>query len=243
MASADESLLGAAGAGDDARVIALLDAGADITRANEYGFDALGSALWSSHLATARLLVDRGAPVGLDAAAALGDIDALEAAWPESEPADDPPVEDMIVPFLWACRTGQVEVIRWFLARGVPVDLHPPGDEWGGIGCPGLHHTAENGHTDAVTVLLAAGADVTLVDDLYGSQALAWAAGRGHRAVCARLLRAGADPGHHNAHGRTAAGLARDFGHPDLAGLLDPSAWVVGPRASPLPDGSGRIRQ
>jgi ankyrin repeat protein len=105
----------------------------------------------------------------------------------------------------------------------VPVDQHPPGDEWGGIGSPGLHHAAVNGHARAVGVLLDAGADVALVDDVYGSQALAWAASGGHGVVVDLLLAAGADPTHHNDHGRTAVGLARDNGFPELADRLDES--------------------
>ena len=107
----------------------------------------------------------------------------LDATW-----AEDPPVEDAIGAYLIACRTGQVDVIRWFLDHGVPVDLHPPGDQWGGIGCPGLHHAADNGHPDAVRVLLDAGADLTLVDDVHGGTARDWAEAGGHVDV-ALLLR------------------------------------------------------
>ena len=215
-ARGNAALLDAAAAGDTDRVTALLDEGADVAHANEWGFDALGSALWESRLDTASVLVERGAPVDLDAAAALGDVAAISARWDAATP-----VEDTIGAYLGACRSGQVEVIRWFLANGVPVDLHPPGEEWGGIGSPGLHHAAVNGHAPAVRLLLASGADVTLVDDVHGSQALAWAAGAGHADVVGLLLEAGADPRHRNLHGRSASGLALDNGFGDLAATID----------------------
>lgn len=182
LSGAGNRLLDAATDGDDRAVLAALEAGADIEHTNEYGFNALRSALWCAHLDSARLLVERGAVVGVDEAAALGGIDVLDATWPE-----DPPVEDAIGAYLMACRTGQVAVIRWFLAHGMPVDLHPPGDEWGGIGCPGLHHAADNGHLDAVRVLLDAGADPTLIDDMHSGTAREWAEAGGHAEVV-RLL-------------------------------------------------------
>lgn len=127
----DAQLLDAAAAGDDRSVIAALAAGAEIDHRNEYGFDPLRSALWGARLATARLLVERGATVGVDEAAALGDVAVLDATWPT-----DPPVAEAIGAYLMACRAGQVASIEWFLGHGMPVDLHPPGDEWGGVGCP-----------------------------------------------------------------------------------------------------------
>jgi ankyrin repeat protein len=212
----NEALLDAAAGGDTARVVALLDAGADVAHANEWGFDALGSALWESHMDTARVLVERGAPVGIDDAAALGDLDAVDARFDAATPT-----EETIGAYLGACRSGQVEVIDWFLRNGVPVDLHPPGEEWGGIGCPGLHHAVVNGHSDVVRRLLGAGADVTLVDDVHGSHALAWAASAGHADIVRLLLEAGAEPGHRNVHGRSASGLALDNGFSEIAAAID----------------------
>jgi len=208
-------LIAAAESGSIALAEALLAAGAAIDRCNDFGFDALGSALWCSHLSLADFLVERGAPVSISSAAALGDIERLDREWGRA-----PPLEDSIGTYLGACRTGQVGVLRWFIEREMPVDLHPPGEEWGGIGCPGLHHTAVNGHTDAVSFLLSCGADLKLVDDADGSHALAWAASAGQVAVIDVLVAAGADVTHQNRHGLGAADLAERNGFSPLGAKL-----------------------
>ncbi len=209
-------LIVAAGAGANAMVEALLDAGANVNLANDFGFDALSSALWENHIALARQLVARGAEVSIECAAALGDLASLDREWRTTSQ-----IEALIGAYLSACRTGQTEVVRWFLDLGMPVDLHPSGEEWGGIGCPGLHHAAVNGQTEVVQLLLERGSDVTLVDDAHGSQALAWAASAGKEAIALILLDAGSDLSHQNRHGLTAVDLARDNGFEQLAERLD----------------------
>jgi uncharacterized protein len=179
-------LIIAVGRGESDAVMSLLDGGADIGHMNDYGYNALSSALWSSHLELARQLVARGALVSIDDAAALGDVDRLRREW---QPM--PGIEDTIGAFLCACRCGQTEVVEWMLEQGIPVDLHPSGVEWGGIGCPGLHHAATHGHVDTVRLLLAHGADPSLVDDVFGTTALFWADMDGRREVVDVLRAAG----------------------------------------------------
>ena len=209
-------LVVAAGQGATEIVDVLLDAGADINLANDFGFNALRSALWENHMALARQLAARGAEVSVECAAALGDVARLDRQWRTMTQ-----IEDLIGAYLSACRTGRIDVVRWFLDLGMPVDLHPSGEEWGGIGCSGLHHAAVNGQTDVVQLLLERGSDVTLVDDVHGSQALAWAASAGKEAITTILLAAGSDPSHQNRHGLTAADLTRDNGFGELAERLE----------------------
>lgn len=182
----DSPLTVAAGLGQMAAVEAILDAGAEIAHTNEFEFDALASALWNSHLDVAQYLVVRGASVSISGAAALGDLERLQREW---QPM--PGMEETIGAYLCACRCGQTAVVAWLIAQGIPVDLHPPGDEWGGIGCPGLHHAATHGHAETVRLLLAHGADVSLVDDVFGTTAMYWANMDGRTEVVEILRQAG----------------------------------------------------
>jgi ankyrin repeat protein len=163
--SDETPLMVAVGTGSLPMVHTLLEAGASTNAINTFGFSALGSALWCSHMDIAKCLVEAGASVSIDQAAALGDLECLKREW--SNPF--PEIEEVIGAFLGACRIGQGDVIKWFLNAGVPFDLHPPGDEWGGIDAPGLHHAAENGHADTVELLLEHGTDHSLVDDVHQS--------------------------------------------------------------------------
>jgi hypothetical protein len=75
------SLTVAAGLGQMETVRASLDAGAEIAYANDYAFDALGSALWNSHLNVAHYLVEQGAVVSISNAAAFGNLDRPWREW------------------------------------------------------------------------------------------------------------------------------------------------------------------
>lgn len=167
--------------------LALLDAGASLTHVSDYGFTPLAFALWNSYIVLAHILVERGALPSINDAACLGDLERLQREW---DPMPD--ITQTIGPYLSACRCGQTAVVEWLLAQGMPVDLHPPGEEWGGIGCPGLHHAATHGHVDTVRLLLAHGADLTLVDDVHGTTALFWANMDGQSEVVEILREAGA---------------------------------------------------
>lgn len=210
-----EALREAATVGDLDRVRQLLAQGADPTHANEWGFDALGLAAWEGHRHVVSVLA-QGRTLDLDGAAAADDVARLAELWRD----DQDPVDQGIGALLGACRAGSVGAVRFLLDRGIPVDLHPPGSEWGGIGHPGLHHAAVNGNLAVVQLLLERGADVALVDDQFGSTALAWAASGGRAQVVQALLDAGADVGHRNVHGLSAADLADRNDHVALGQKL-----------------------
>ena len=66
-----------------------------------------------------------------------------------------------------------------------------------------LHVAAEFGRAEAARVLLARGADVTLLDSENAAIALGWAAFFGRPEVVAVLLEAGSEPSQRNKHGLT----------------------------------------
>src|SRR5262245_43721075 len=71
-----------------------------------------------------------------------------------------------------------------------------------------LHVAAEFGQADAARVLLAYGADPTLLDAENDAIALGWAAFFGRPAVVAVLLEGGSEPSQRNKHGLTPLGCA-----------------------------------
>jgi hypothetical protein len=53
-------------------------------------------------------------------------------------PATDDPEQIMAEAFVYACRHGRIEVVRWFLDRGLDPDVAPfsGGPAWSGRSCP-----------------------------------------------------------------------------------------------------------
>jgi ankyrin repeat protein len=54
-----------------------------------------------------------------------------------------------------------------------------------------LHHAAEAGHVEVIEVLLGAGADPTVADELYGATPAGWAEHNGQEAAQDLLVRGG----------------------------------------------------
>ena len=81
----------------------------------------------------------------------------------------------------WAATKGRVRAVRRLLELGAGVDVRGTfGGPGHGAGTTALHHAAESGHLDVIEVLLAAGADRTIEDDLYGGTPAGWAGHNGH---------------------------------------------------------------
>ncbi len=72
-----------------------------------------------------------------------------------------------------------------------------------------LHHAAQRGHLDVVSLLIGRGFDVNTLENGDHTTALHWAAAAGHVEVVRRLLDAGVDPiGHGDEHELGAIGWA-----------------------------------
>lgn len=184
----DLALCWAAAYGQVDIVRLLLEHGASIEAAPAHGMGgpALSDALFENQLEAARVLVDAGAHVGYAAAAALGFLDRMV-----DHDEDD---SERWSAFLSACKTGQLEVVRYLVPRGIDVAAYPPGDEWGGIGASGLHWAASAPDVELVRWLVDAGTPVDIVDDTFGNTPLGWARMDGHTEIVDTLLALGADP-------------------------------------------------
>jgi ankyrin repeat protein len=83
-----------------------------------------------------------------------------------------------------------------------------------------LHSAVASGKVELLDLLLAHGAAAD-PEEFLGATPLHSAAGRGQREMVQRLRAAGADPRRKTQDGKTAADLARQFGHNDLAAELE----------------------
>jgi len=76
----------------------------------------------------------------------------------------------------WAAARGRVRAVRRLLELGAGVNVRGTfGGPQHGVGTTALHHAAESGHLEVIEVLLAAGADPTVEDELYRATPAGWA--------------------------------------------------------------------
>jgi ankyrin repeat protein len=76
----------------------------------------------------------------------------------------------------WAAACGRVRAVRTLVELGAGVNVRGTfGGPQHGVGTTALHHAAEDGHLAVIEVLLAAGADPTIEDELYGATPAGWA--------------------------------------------------------------------
>ncbi|GIJ54752.1 ankyrin repeat domain-containing protein [Virgisporangium aurantiacum] len=165
----------------------LLAAGADPGDRSR-GATALENAIHHGHTGVVDVLAGYGiVPPALWTYAACGRLDLVrdryEAAGAERarpEPADagvglpprlpatDDPAEIVGEAFVHACQHGRVDVVRWFLDRGVHPDVAPY------FGRTGLHWAIQPGHLEVVRLLLERGADPSIRDEIFHADADGW---------------------------------------------------------------------
>jgi ankyrin repeat protein len=172
----------------------LIDAGADVRKANSYGVTALYVAARAGDIAATRLLLAAGA----DANAAL--------------PASGETV------LMTAAKAGYTDVVRELLTGGMPsVSLLELGE------MRAAARAAEAaGYTPQTNPALEPNyAEVNARDRLYGRTALMTAAIAGHLEVARLLVEAGTDQSLTDTDGLTAVELARNNARLDVAALLE----------------------
>jgi ankyrin repeat protein len=133
--------------------------------------------------ATAEALLARGARMDVRHAAALGKLDALRALLAAT--AAPALLEEALA---FACIRGQGAAVVMLLQHGARGDaLVTPG---GQTPRTALHEAANRGHRDVVELLLANGADATIVEPRWGGTAADWAEHGGHPELAALIRRA-----------------------------------------------------
>ena len=108
-------------------------------------------------------------------------------------------------PLVTAASADRAEVVGKLLQAGAPADAQTS------TGLSALAAAAMDGHVNCVNKLIAAGATIDMQGGRERATALILAARGGHRAVCERLLEAGADVTLTNAYGETAEMAAQRY--------------------------------
>ncbi|MFI6503926.1 ankyrin repeat domain-containing protein [Nonomuraea typhae] len=111
---------------------------------------------------------DAGGSLRPDAAPARPDLADTGAGFPSRLPATDDPQEIVAEAFVHACQHGRIDVVRWFLDRGVHPDVAPY------LGRTGLHWAIPGGRLPVIRLLLERGADPSIRDGLLQADAYGW---------------------------------------------------------------------
>lgn len=158
----------------------LVERGARLEAKDRESKSALEVALASGYSDTARALANLGANVAtVEAAAALGRIDALEAHFSSAD------ANERQAAVALAAQHGEVGALRWLLDAGEDPGRFNP-DGYHAHSTP-LHQAALAGHSDVVELLVERGARTDIEDKIYGGTPVGWAKRAGHEDVV-RLL-------------------------------------------------------
>ena len=217
----DSKLHDAAKDGDAELVKLLIDAGADVNKANEKGETPLYWAAANGRTECVKLLIDAGADVNkadkdgrtpLILAAYYGHAECVKLlinAGADVNMAN----EDGLTPLYPAAWNGHTECVKLLIAAGADVNK---ADEKGETP---LYFAAFYGRKECMKLLIDAGADVNKAEK-DGLAPLYWAAEEGHTECVKQLLAAGADVNKANEKGETPLFWAAYEGHTDCVKLL-----------------------
>lgn len=163
----------------------LVQAGADpqLCSTSGHSMPPLPTALFEGHPETARFLAERVDDLPYDHAAGLGRLADIQAVQEDSG--------QRWSALLYACKNGQLEVVKYLVPRGIDLNIYPSGSDWGGVGASGMHWAAHHGHQELALWLLEQGTPPGLKDDSFGGTAADWAAHGGHMELARTLIRAG----------------------------------------------------
>ena len=198
--------------GEAAQVRALMTA--DPALAGAHNADGATPALWAAYTRHPELtaVVLAGREPDFFEACALGNRERASALLTRDPKLIDAYSGDGFTPLGLAVFFGHEEQARQLVAAGA--DVNRPSRN--AIGVAPLHSAVESGSVALVSLLLEHGARPDVVEFL-GATPLHSAAARGSKEMVERLLAAGADPRRKTKDGKTAAELAHQYGHEELA--------------------------
>jgi ankyrin repeat protein len=202
---------------DVAEIQALLKQDATLVQArNADGVTPLLATIFAGRPQIAELLIARGAEVDIFAAAALGNVERLQALLQADEQLIHAYSPDGWTPLHLAAHFGQRAAVQILLEQGASVAARSKNS----MHNMPLHAAMPGDHLEVVNLLLASGGEVDARQE-GGFTALHEAAFQGSAALIQVLLAHGADPGVRTESGEAAADLAREQGHYDVIALFE----------------------
>ncbi len=165
--------------------------------------------------AIANLLVNRGAPVSIFEAAALGRTEDAKTLVTSDPNLVDAYNDDGFQPLGLACFFGHPDTARLFVEHGAAVNSPSRNSQR----VTPIHSAVAAGDVESVRLLIAAGAAVSAVQE-GGFTPLHQAAQAGQVEILRLLLDAGASPATKADDGSTPLDLAQRGGHAEVVRLL-----------------------
>jgi uncharacterized protein len=201
--------------GDAGEVTRFLDGNAALLGARQSGVSPLLTAIYYRQAAIARLLLDRGTPLDVFEASAVGDAERVRELLAEEPTRANEFAADGFTPLGLASFFAYPEAARTLLASGAD----PSQAARNGTRVAPLHSAVAGGSVEIVRELLARGADVHARQE-GGFTPLHSAAGEGREEMVRLLLAHGADRVARSDAGKTPADMARERGHDTISELL-----------------------